>query len=405
MPLVPPSQSSNDTPPRHPHLLSNTTQGNVTITGGTFNDIGGDFIVYGNVYYVGTAGFCNSLDASYTPNCNNPTAPPAVRPRSPTDQSLRHTSSRGLWFVAVESVLQHVQRLVTETHTGDQLHKDLHIHIHQLQATLAISAKIYKACKGSRVGNLVRKAIDSRVLLCHGVLQRVHEELRALQGRSIPLGRLGLIGQVLRGCWSTTEAEVLGTIQSQLSEEIRAQAELLNYLKALQWTQNQVLASGSHFSWMELETFIQSPEAPMFRGINAAQIVVIDPFGDYLKIPLALVCTLEDVHAFVVLGCQGSKGTRFIEERQYQLDDSATNITIHKRNLAKYLQDGKVFEVTISLSDVTVAPGICPRCEQLYDPGQGVQEGGWLKCPACRVSFSTLMPDPSQEYHDSEDVV
>ncbi|KAH6905874.1 hypothetical protein BKA70DRAFT_1225202 [Coprinopsis sp. MPI-PUGE-AT-0042] len=92
------------------------------------------------------------------------------------------------------------------------------------------------------------------------------------------------------------------------------------------------------------------------------------------------------MHSFVRQICRGTKSDRYIENKQYQLDDSKSNLKMEPFQFLQYLEHGRTFEVTMLVHAVTFAKSECPR-------------------RACRMLFSITGPaspprDPIQVYQE-----
>jgi hypothetical protein len=86
---------------------------------------------------------------------------------------------------------------------------------------------------------------------------------------------------------------------------------------------------------------------------------------------------MKDVHRIVRFACEGTQGSRFIESRLYQLDESTTNITVDPKQFHSFLEDGKAFEVTMILQALSGLTD-CRRCGHRNDESLR-EEDNWMR--------------------------
>ncbi|KAH6901282.1 hypothetical protein BKA70DRAFT_1523195 [Coprinopsis sp. MPI-PUGE-AT-0042] len=222
-----------------------------------------------------------------------------------------------------------------------------------------------------------------RMEQCAATLLRVHGRIAKLPYPSIPswkdVGRL-LLAWLLR---NGQEPEDILSIRIEIIGEIEALGDFLGSLKSFAWATGlwSSVARHSQFTMQELTDFFASG-SPSLRSLQVEEIIVIEPLGR----------ALSDVHQFIQLGCYGTKGSTFIEKRQYQLDDPIINKTTSGIDSSEHLSHGRVLEVSILVQAVGLALTNCPRCG---DPNNGGEvRNGWMQC-CCVLFKETLSFSPS----------
>jgi hypothetical protein len=84
----------------------------------------------------------------------------------------------------------------------------------------------------------------------------------------------------------------------------------------------------------------------------------------------------KDVHLAIEMACHGTAASRFIETRQYELDESTTDATVDKGDILRRIEKCKMFEITITFSRLEVSANTCPRCGTSHS---GVNQTGWIR--------------------------
>ncbi|KAH6908068.1 hypothetical protein BKA70DRAFT_1400685 [Coprinopsis sp. MPI-PUGE-AT-0042] len=301
-------------------------------------------------------------------------------------------------FTQVELLLQTINHLLASSPT--KLSSSLRKNVCELSATVAFCKRAYFASRMTSISSLLRRDILKRMAQCATTLLRVHGRITKLPYPSIPLASWKNVGQLILAWLANNgqEPEDILSIRIEVIGEIEALGDYLGFA----W------ANGS----------------PSLRSLRVEEIIVIEPLGRALSVPLRFVDSSEDIHQFVRLGCHGTKGYAFIEGRQYQLDDSITNKPISAVDSSHYLSHGTVLEVSIVAQAVGMTLTDCPRCGDTND--QGEARNGWIQCHGCRMLFnatesvstsrlqgsapihgppysSTERPDASSETENSED--
>jgi hypothetical protein len=79
------------------------------------------------------------------------------------------------------------------------------------------------------------------------------------------------------------------------------------------------------------------------------------------------------------MACEGTAASRFIDNKQYQLDESGTDATVGAGDLLQRIDQCRVFEVTITFSRLELPAHVCPRCETAHDVVDQKNDAGWVK--------------------------
>ncbi|KAH6880901.1 hypothetical protein BKA70DRAFT_1472862, partial [Coprinopsis sp. MPI-PUGE-AT-0042] len=119
--------------------------------------------------------------------------------------------------------------------------------------------------------------------------------------------------------------------------------------------------------------FLESGPISMLLQIVIEEViqVVLEPLhGKPWAIPCRFVETFEHIHLAVGMACDGTAASRFIANRQYQLDESATDATA--RGVGQRM----------------------PRCEASHHDGNEKNDNGWLTCHHCGTKFNACTSIP-----------
>jgi hypothetical protein len=81
----------------------------------------------------------------------------------------------------------------------------------------------------------------------------------------------------------------------------------------------------------------------------------------------------------IQLACQGTRGSRFIERRRYELDDAETSEAVGQEEFRVLIQDGRVFEVSILIKGQMTEVAVCPKCGTVSDGVDGKEGGQWVR--------------------------
>ncbi|KAH6905857.1 hypothetical protein BKA70DRAFT_460301 [Coprinopsis sp. MPI-PUGE-AT-0042] len=375
-------------------LRSLSSPSNVAVSGGTFNNAGRDICHHYSYHFYPNP--LTSPSALHGSHCPEPPAGAdvwratwrkathqqhlpkhAVIPSKALLSGYLPVKFEGL-VIALRLVDQQVQ-----PHAAGIL-GEVQQTLSNLTDLVVMSSNIYDALGGSELGDRVRSMIDARVTQCTHTLSRAHQQLDGLAYRRLPM--LGLVyHHLLRSSWDRWEPMEISSIRTHLNTEAECFAEWLSLLRSFCWARRLFLNPQSRFSWDTLNTFFTA-RPDMMKDVHVERITVIEPLqGEHLTIPLRFVNSFEDVHIVIHLACQGTRGSRFIEGRRYELDDVETSEAVSEEDFIS-IKDGRVFEVAILMKSQLVELGGCPKCGT--DPDrQGATEGGWVRCGQCRTQF------------------
>ncbi|KAH6908075.1 hypothetical protein BKA70DRAFT_1427320 [Coprinopsis sp. MPI-PUGE-AT-0042] len=195
----------------------------------------------------------------------------------------------------------------------------------------------------------------------------------------LDVGRLFLSWLVASG----REPEDILSIRLEIIAEIELLGDYLGCLKSFAWATGRwpSVACNNEFTIYDLVEFFASGP-PSLKSLRVEEVIVIEPLGQALSVPLRFAESFEDVHELLKLGCYGTQGNFFIENRHYQLDNPATNRTMTRRNANQNLTHGTILEVTILAQ---TRGSISPRCPRCGERGESLHE--WIHCQGCRATF------------------
>ncbi|KAH6906738.1 ras guanine nucleotide exchange factor domain-containing protein [Coprinopsis sp. MPI-PUGE-AT-0042] len=301
-------------------------------------------------------------------------------------------------FPRFNSHSEFIRQLIEPHSRSEGICHGISLHLCELDNLVQFASLAYQACNSSTViGQLVRRTIGTRLLQCKDTLGEAHRDLLRLPHRSLPL--TPFICRVIYGWWSGSEPDEIAEIRLRILAEATAVAEWLCYLKLFYWA-GSLLHARSSFSWKTLNQFFRSGPT-WLKEIHVERIIVIEPLqGEALSIPLCFAESFEDVHRIVQSVCEGTLGSRFIEDRQYQLDESITNVTVDPTHFHAFLEDGKAFEVTMLIQTMSLATTDCPRCGCSNSSDVPSEGDDWIRCRGCRTLFNSrvsLLPSHSSQ--------
>ncbi|KAH6911865.1 hypothetical protein BKA70DRAFT_865052 [Coprinopsis sp. MPI-PUGE-AT-0042] len=356
----------------------------VNIGHGTFNDIkGNSYTTTYNTYYVSTdlpqpQAWAERLCSLRTKAIGQNRFSANASGSSSHVVETTEICTPGL-FPMVENTLELITHLVDAAPTGSPtLFHRISPALRDLVLLVAMSSMAYQACTShTPIGRLVRGSIDCRLALCNSRLVALHREMLGLPYRSVPLVRS--VCRALYQWWTANEPEEILSIRSQLNAETIAFGEWLSDLKSFYWASRLILVAKANFRWKDLDDLFNSGST-LLKEIHVEKIIVIEPLqGDQLSVPIRFVTSFEDIHHVVQLACHGTVGEKYIEGRQYQLDDAATNAAVNtERFVAECLEDGKTFEVAMKLVQRdNMNCQDCPRCGSQHSEEERLT--GWIR--------------------------
>ncbi|KAH6903485.1 hypothetical protein BKA70DRAFT_598686 [Coprinopsis sp. MPI-PUGE-AT-0042] len=297
-------------------------------------------------------------------------------------------------FLIAMSKLEDINQLIAPHTDAIGIFRRVEPYLRDLTVLVGFASTAYAACgSGTILGNIVRASIDTRMTHCNSVLSQLLRQIRRLPYRSFPRTRYGY--SVVHEWWTGNEPEEIRTIRLSISEEAKAIGEWMRCLHSFWWASSQLLTTNSTFSMDNLHEFLKSGPISMLRQIVIEEIMFLEPLqGERRSIPIRFVKSFEDVHMAIGMACRGTAASRFIEQRQYQLDESTTDATVSEENILQRIDECRVFEITITFSRLEVLADVCPRCET--SQGDSIQRNGngWVQCRNCGMKFNahTSMP-------------
>ncbi|KAH6902887.1 hypothetical protein BKA70DRAFT_1228592 [Coprinopsis sp. MPI-PUGE-AT-0042] len=363
----------------------------VVISGGQVNDIRGNQINYiTNVQVV-----LNEDKASTSSAPTNRSVPHVQEKFPPLAQiapGLASATGATPQFVQVELLLQTIIHLLDVL--PPSLSSSLRSSSMELWTTVAFCKRAHFASRTMPVYPFLKREVTKRLERCTETLLRAHKRITKLPYTLIPnwldVGRLFLSWLVASG----REPEDILSIRLEIIAEIELLGDYLGCLKSspsprFAWATGRwsSVACNNEFTIYDLAEFFASGP-PSLKSLRVEEVIVIEPLGQALSVPLPLDLTTngssihKDVHELLKLGCYGTQGNFFIENRHYQLDNPATNRTMTRRNANQNLTHGTILEVTILAQ---TRGSISPRCPRCGERGESLHE--WIHCQGCRATF------------------
>ncbi|KAH6880841.1 hypothetical protein BKA70DRAFT_186657 [Coprinopsis sp. MPI-PUGE-AT-0042] len=321
-----------------------------------------------------------------------------LRPTASTPRSLPSAPSPSADFLIAMSKLEDINQFIAPHTDAIGIFKRVGHLLRELETLVGFASMAYMAC-GSRtiLGNTIRAAIDTRMKQCNRALSKLLIQIARLPHRSFPRARYAY--SVVHEWWTHNEPEEIRKIRLSISEEVMAIGEWLRCLHSFWWASSQFLTRTSTFTKEGLHDFLELGPISMLREVVIEEIIVLEPLhGKPWSIPCRFVETFEDMHLAVGMACEGTAASRFIDNRQYQLDESTTDATVsEEEDILQRIDKCRVFEITITFSRLEVSVNVCPRCETSYDDGKQRNDNGWIKCHHCGTKFNAYSSGPVEE--------
>ncbi|KAH6892827.1 hypothetical protein BKA70DRAFT_1536606 [Coprinopsis sp. MPI-PUGE-AT-0042] len=247
-------------------------------------------------------------------------------------------------FLKATQILEDIKQLISPHTDAIGIFKRIEPHLRDLETLVGFASTAYTACRsGTVLGNIFRATIDTQMKRSSGY----HIGYFPAQDLLI----------VVHEWWTGHEPEEIRAIRSGLSKEVTAIGERLRSLYSFWWASSQLLTTGSSFTMDSLHDFLEAGPIAMLRQILIKEIVVLEPLqGEPRSIPIRFVETFEDVHLAVTMACQGTAAIRFIVNRQYQLDEFKTDVTVSEGSIVQRIDQCRVFEITITFPKLQCRP-------------------------------------------------
>ncbi|KAH6867199.1 hypothetical protein BKA70DRAFT_438009 [Coprinopsis sp. MPI-PUGE-AT-0042] len=305
-------------------------------------------------------------------------------------------------FLIAMSKLEDIHQLIAPHTDAIGIFRRVEPYLRDLTALVGFASTAYTAC-GSRtiLGNIVRASIDARMTHCNSALSQLLYQIVWLPHRSFPRSRYAY--SVVHEWWTGNEPEEIRMICLSISEEVKAIGEWLRCLHSFWWASSQLLTLNSTFSMENLREFLESGPISMLREIVIEEITFLEPlYGEPRSVPIRFVETFEDVHMAIGMACQGTAASRFIEQRQYELDESTTDATVSEEDLHQHIDTCRMFQITIRFSRLEMLANVCPRCGKSQDGVSQKSDRGWVKCHHCGTKFNASASAPEEAKIEEE---
>ncbi|KAH6905930.1 hypothetical protein BKA70DRAFT_1430362 [Coprinopsis sp. MPI-PUGE-AT-0042] len=273
-------------------------------------------------------------------------------------------------FLLATTQLEIIDKLISPHTDATGIFKRAEPHLRELQKFVDFASTAYTACGGgTMLGNTVRAAIDTRMKQCNEALLQAIIQIARLPHRSFP--RIRYAHRVVHKWWTGNDPEEIRAIRLSLLNEVEGIGEWLHCLHSFWWASSQFLTTNSKFTKEGLHDFLESGPISMLRQIVIEKIIVLEPLhGKPWSIPCRFVETFEHIHLAVGMACKGTAASRFIDNKQYQLDESATDAAVSEEDIAQHFGQSR-----------------------LHD-GKQKNDRGWITCHHCRTKFNAYSSGP-----------
>ncbi|KAH6903477.1 hypothetical protein BKA70DRAFT_1566696 [Coprinopsis sp. MPI-PUGE-AT-0042] len=325
-------------------------------------------------------------------------------PSSAPTPTLPPSASPSTEFLIALTKLEDINQLIAPHTDAIGIFKRVGPYLQDLTVLVGFASTAYTACgRGTILGNIVRVAIDTQMKHCNRALSQLLVQIAWLPHRSFPRARYAY--SVVHEWWTGNEPREIRMIRLSISEEVTTIGEWLRCLHSFWWASRQLLTMNSTFTMENLREFLESGPILMLRQIIIEEMIFLEPLqGEHRSIPLRFVETFEDVHMAIGMACERTAASRFIEHRQYQLDESTTDATVSQEDLLQRIDTCRVFEITITFSRLDMSADECPRCEKSYDDSSEKNSNGWIRCHRCGTKFNAYTSMPTKAKIDEEEI-
>ncbi|KAH6884333.1 hypothetical protein BKA70DRAFT_140104 [Coprinopsis sp. MPI-PUGE-AT-0042] len=375
-------------------LLKENANSTVNISGGTWNNVEGNqsFHFVGCNVTLSTPGVVSGASPlPSTSGARYAVSTSRIPPGAERLPASCHERAQipNAQFLIVRNTLQLTKQLMAPHTSKTGILGRLEPRLRDLEILVDFSSSAYDACGGrTTLWRLIRAAIETRMEKCNTSLTQLHTEIASLPHRSFP--RIRYAHRVIYEWWTGNEPEEILAIRQRISEETTAIGEWLCCLHSFWWASSQLLLATSSFTMKGLHEFLHSGPVTLLRDIDIEEIIFLEPLqGDRRSIPIRFVESFEDVHMAIEMACKGTAASRFIEARQYQLDESFTDAPVDEEHALQRFEECKEFEVSIILG-LVISSNVCPRCSH---PHGHQNLTGWLKCTQCGTKFNGQLTD------------
>ncbi|TFK16470.1 hypothetical protein FA15DRAFT_442014 [Coprinopsis marcescibilis] len=246
--------------------------------------------------------------------------------------SSRDNEDTSYHWGRIEAMFEDIDRRLTPY--SRTLLKRLRQDVGDLKDVAFFTYQAYRACLGSGMGVLVRGHIKRQITACGATIKWVQQKIIDILGGWVPI-------------WTWFDrylpAAFAGAFLSEPDDIAAVRKDVLGEMQSL----GEI--------WLE-----RSPN--LLHHIKVDQIYVVEPLGDRLAIPTRFIESSEQIHMCLQLKCQNTHGAGYIDNRQYQLNESASDLAVDEKGLQRYIRGtGVQLEVTVFVRSAGIESNRCPR--------------------------------------------
>ncbi|KAH6917847.1 hypothetical protein BKA70DRAFT_2603 [Coprinopsis sp. MPI-PUGE-AT-0042] len=283
-------------------------------------------------------------------------------------------------FSRVEAWLEAMSHYLAPV--SEKSFRTLRRHLDDIQSLSSFSRTLYEISNGCAIDRIVKRRIEMQLQGCAQMLEKIHRRVVAL-----PLWWIFLIkfvyGETFAEWLTDGRDPELQDIENDLGKEIQLFGKCIKSMQCLEgwpWGPQMWCSLTAQISFSAgLSNFLKTSGPSWIRDIIVEELIILEPIkGSPWSVPLVFVETIEDIHGFVQAGSQNTISSPYIEARQYQLDDSATNAEVDENSLCDYLEHKRILEVTICIrAPAEMKQDRCPGCGRLRDMLS--EESTWVR--------------------------
>ncbi|KAH6918112.1 hypothetical protein BKA70DRAFT_8908 [Coprinopsis sp. MPI-PUGE-AT-0042] len=403
------TSSLNSTSIQVSQMFSNATT--VEINGGTLFDVAGNvyldrplgdiqFTAEGDVHlHLHVAGTVTGLPHRLT---TTPYQPIISRRGSLHSQKVAKPILPSSFF-DVETWLKAIRHFLVPL--SEKLFRALRGHLDDIDSLRRFSCTLYQyeIRESCTVDRIVKRKIEVRLRQCAQKLENIHRLIVALPCWWIFAIKFSYGEAFIEWLTNGHESDELQDVESHLAAEIHSFAACIHSLQCLEdwpWGPQMwcSLTTKSSFS-TRLDNFLRVSGPSWIHGIVVEEIIILEPvLGSPWSVPLVFVETLEDIHGFMRTGSRSSISHPYIEERQYQLDESKTNSEVDEHSLTRYLKHKTILEVTIRIrAPAAIERDCCPGCGRPDDEVVDAHKrGAWVRCACLKQYCQASIPQETE---------
>jgi len=282
--------------------------------------------------------------------------------------------------------------------------KYLHDELDHLREIVGMVETMQGALRGTVLGQFMRRQVGLQVTQCEARLASVADGVH-----SISVGAQPALRELVRSQRLPIEIanrilfHDLGDVEEMRNAVAVCTEELSRWLyslKSFKWATALFFvpdtAAGSSMLFNDLDGFFQRGP-PSLRHIHDDPIYVEDPFGQTLTIPGVYASSLEHIHMCLQERCRNTAGRRYIENRDYELNEGTTDEPVHGDHFQDVVHAGVVLKVAIVVAMSAYEASKCPQCGNVGDAR--ASEHGWIRCDQCLRNFRIDAGDGESRVH------